>query len=40
MRHDVRIDVETGKLRLEPTVVGLSGWNEAVQKLKRGEVAG
>lgn len=29
-----------GKLRLEPTVVGLSQWNDAVQKLKRGEVAG
>lgn len=29
-----------GKLHLTPTVVGLSKWNEAVQKLKRGEVAG
>lgn len=29
-----------GKLTLQPTVVGLSGWNDAVQKLKRGEVAG
>ena len=29
-----------GKLRLKPTVVGLSQFNEAVQKLKRGEVAG
>ncbi|KAH7024598.1 alcohol dehydrogenase [Microdochium trichocladiopsis] len=29
-----------GKLKLEPTVVGLSKWDEAVQKLKRGEVAG
>jgi len=29
-----------GKLRLEPTVVGLSKFNESVQKLKRGEVAG
>lgn len=29
-----------GKLTLEPTVVGLSGWNDAVQKLKRGEIAG
>ncbi|KIW18129.1 hypothetical protein PV08_02417 [Exophiala spinifera] len=29
-----------GKLRLEPTVVGLSQWNESVQKLKNGQVAG
>jgi len=29
-----------GKLRLEPKVVGLSGWNEAVQQLKNGQVAG
>ena len=29
-----------GKLRLKPTVVGLGQFNEAVQKLKRGEVAG
>ncbi|KXJ86107.1 chaperonin 10-like protein [Microdochium bolleyi] len=29
-----------GKLKLEPTIVGLSQWNESVQKLKRGEVAG
>jgi propanol-preferring alcohol dehydrogenase len=36
----VRTDAETGKLRLEPTVVGLTGWNEAVQRLKNGEVAG
>lgn len=30
----------TGKLRLEPTVVGLSKFNESVQKLKNGQVAG
>jgi hypothetical protein len=29
-----------GKLRLEPTVVGLSKFNESVQKLKNGQVAG
>jgi len=29
-----------GKLRLKPTVVGLSQFNEAVQKLKNGQVAG
>jgi hypothetical protein len=29
-----------GKLRLEPTVVGLSKFNESVQKLKNGPVAG
>ncbi|KAG9231122.1 alcohol dehydrogenase 1 [Amylocarpus encephaloides] len=29
-----------GLLKLEPTVVGLSQWNESVQKLRRGEVAG
>ena len=29
-----------GLLRLEPTVVGLSKWNESVQKLRKGEVAG
>ncbi|KAK5464853.1 hypothetical protein LTS15_001416 [Exophiala xenobiotica] len=29
-----------GKLHLEPTVVGLSKFNEAVQKLKNGQVAG
>lgn len=29
-----------GKLKLEPTIVGVSQWNESVQKLKRGEVAG
>jgi len=29
-----------GLLHLKPTVVGLSQFNEAVQKLKRGEVAG
>lgn len=29
-----------GKLHLEPTIVGLSGWNDAVQKLKRSEIAG
>lgn len=33
-------DIVIGKLRLEPIVVGLSRWNEAVQKLKNGEVAG
>lgn len=31
---------ERGKLHLEPTVVGLSKWNESVQKLKNGQVAG
>lgn len=29
-----------GKLHLEPTVVGLSKWNESVQKLRAGQVAG
>ncbi|KIX92187.1 uncharacterized protein Z520_12068 [Fonsecaea multimorphosa CBS 102226] len=29
-----------GKLHLEPTVVGLSKWNESIQKLKNGQVAG
>lgn len=29
-----------GKLRLEPTVVGRSKFNESVQKLKNGQVAG
>jgi len=29
-----------GKLRLEPTVVGLSQFNESVQKLRNGQVAG
>jgi alcohol dehydrogenase, propanol-preferring len=29
-----------GLLRLEATVVGLSKWNESVQKLRNGEVAG
>lgn len=30
----------TGKFHLEPTIVGRSQFNESVQKLKRGEVAG
>lgn len=29
-----------GKLHLEPTVVGLSKFNESVMKLKKGHVAG
>ncbi|ROW00988.1 hypothetical protein VSDG_02723 [Cytospora chrysosperma] len=29
-----------GKLHLKPTVVGVSKWNESVQKLKKGQVAG
>lgn len=29
-----------GKLHLEPTVVGLSKWDESVQKLRAGQVAG
>lgn len=29
-----------GKLHLEPTVVGLSKFNESVQKLRNGQVAG
>ena len=29
-----------GKLRLKPEVVGMSKMNEAVQRLRRGEVAG
>lgn len=29
-----------GKLRLQPTVVGLSKWNEACQALKNGKVVG
>ncbi|KAK5266338.1 hypothetical protein LTR96_008185 [Exophiala xenobiotica] len=35
-----RLTVREGKLHLEPTVVGLSKFNEAVQKLKNGQVAG
>lgn len=30
----------TGKLSLQPTIIPLSGFNEAIQKLKRGEVTG
>ncbi|EXJ83014.1 hypothetical protein A1O3_06831 [Capronia epimyces CBS 606.96] len=38
---DATLDfAKRGKLRLEPTVVGLSQFNEAVQKLKNGQVAG
>lgn len=32
--------VNAGKLRLQPTVVGVSKWNESVQKLRNGQVAG
>ncbi|KAK5203381.1 hypothetical protein LTR47_009605 [Exophiala xenobiotica] len=35
-----RLTLREGKLHLEPTVVGLSKFNEAVQKLKNGQVAG
>ena len=31
---------QTGKLRLQPTVVGVSKFNEACQALKNGKVAG
>lgn len=31
---------QEGKLRLKPEVIGLSQINEAIQRLKRGEVAG
>jgi len=31
---------QRGLLRLEPTVVGLSKFNESIQKLRNGEVAG
>ena len=31
---------QRGKLRLEPEVVGLSRFNESVQRLKAGKVAG
>jgi hypothetical protein len=30
----------SGLLKLEPTVVGLSQFNESVQKLRNGQVAG
>lgn len=33
-------DLVVGKLHLEPTVVGVSKWNESVQKLRNGQVAG
>lgn len=29
-----------GKLRLEPTIVGLSQFNDSVQKVRNGQVAG
>jgi propanol-preferring alcohol dehydrogenase len=32
--------IEIGLLHLEPTVVGLSKFNESVQNLKNGQVAG
>lgn len=35
-----RLLTELGKLHLQPTVVGRSKWNESVQKLKNGQVAG
>jgi len=35
-----QLTTREGKLHLEPTVVGLSKFNEAVQKLKNGQVAG
>ena len=38
--YEVPADIDLGKLRLEPTVVGLSKFNESVQKLKNGQVAG
>lgn len=31
---------QQGKLRLQPEVVGLSKFNESIQRLKRGEVVG
>ena len=31
---------QRGKLRLKPEIVGLSKFNEAVQRLKHGQVAG
>ena len=34
------VNLRLGKLRLEPTVVGMSKFNESVQKLKNGQVAG
>lgn len=42
-RADVNKTLEfaqRGKLRLEPEVVGLSRFNESVQRLKAGKVAG
>jgi propanol-preferring alcohol dehydrogenase len=39
-RNLAEADDKPGKLRLEPTVVGLSKFNEAVQKLRHGQVAG
>jgi hypothetical protein len=34
------LKLDLGLLKLEPTVVGLSKFNESVQKLRNGEVAG
>jgi propanol-preferring alcohol dehydrogenase len=39
-RNNESLTLLAGKLRLEPTVVGLSKFNESVQKLKNGQVAG
>jgi len=37
---DQETDIGLGLLKLEPTIVGLSKFNESVQKLRNGEVAG
>lgn len=39
-RSTRELKFDLGLLKLEPTVVGLSKFNESVQKLRNGEVAG
>lgn len=40
MEVELEADIRPGLLKLEPTIVGLSKFNESVQKLRNGEVAG
>lgn len=39
-KADLLLILTQGLLKLEPTVVGLSQFNESVQKLRNGQVAG
>jgi hypothetical protein len=39
-RSGVQLTFDLGLLKLEPTIVGLSKFNESVQKLRNGQVAG